>query len=1303
MTILLMVLLSILALGMLSISTVTLRSTSRSDAMAEARANARMALMMAIGELQKQMGPDQRISANAAILDGDPETEEIDDILHKHWVGVWESWKAGGTTGSAHSTIQGVSEGDMHPDYPKKRADNSADGYFRSWLVSLPEGDRTSIGAATNPVETLLPSLNPDKDTNSVFLVHEGSLGDLNDTSNPNDLSDSVAAGLIEVEPDGNPATPAGRYAWWVGDESQKARVMTDSYAAQTSLTSAETIFRAQAPASTGTKAVTGLENISDDSQIETLPTVKSLDLVEGVTGRPAQDNFHSITTNSFGVLSDVREGGLKRDLNTLLERPIKTLADEVDVPNKDDFMLYKFNGAEERVPIQDLSAFYQLYRDNGSNFSTGGRGGIKYTSNALSGSIQAAVPDYGASPQEYLREYTALYRNPVPVKVQFVLGVGASLLTQGQKDYANWWLGTGGKPPLGPDDKYKLSLGVKPVVSLWNPNNVPMVMETGATQDMQVGFPPFVIRWKKYKATGGEFVSKYVNLNFAVTNESGIGDGRARSLDPYIIKIRYAQNEPIVFEPGEIKTFTVDIPEVNWLEQDGYASYGNRSLYKSQEFLPDGFYVTAKVAPTSNTSDIVKIEGDNGNTTIPTSGNGGYQGYRMIFQENDKITIAAYPESDDSWSQAVARGNEIRGAGLQFFMKNKDADNRHRNYQFISRFGQNGESYTQQTTTDFNAGLILKGFPEGKFIDFESKTDAMPGASGSGNIKSFTDSGAARGLLMFTMVPGAELNNQYTGGFSSGRRITTRPFLHGSTIGAPQIADNSPAALYDYGWEWQVEKINDTEEVLQDDGESRGYYGGGYSFGTGTTHVVQQYLPVLPPISIASLSSSHLGGYSLANNPVVTGDIKNAELLVDYRQTTATGQGGLAPRNLQAIGNSYAHPNIKPNQAFKTYTRVLNTDVPVEDQKFTYVDHSYLVNKALWDEYFFSSITPQSTDVELQDAGANKTAFEVAEDFLFSDDPQPLPNRRMSPYSNNLDSAQFNLLEDQYGEFSDGFADKVAAHLMVKGPFNINSTSVEAWKVVLTSLRDTSVAYFDETSGDVTTNTPAGETPVGPGMLPNNEPILSGGITSDPADPLDQWTSWRSLSNTEIEELAAAIVKQVKKRGPFLSLSEFINRRLDDTKRDLAVKGALQAAIDDESVSINAEFRTAQRSLDGEADDLAAAGFTPEFPEALDGPVAYGSTPYIDQADILRQLGSTLTPRGDTYVIRTYGDKLDASGEVVARAWCEAIVQRTPDYVDLLSDENHFTQERLDSEANRTFGREFKITSFRWLSEKEI
>jgi hypothetical protein len=143
---------------------------------------------------------------------------------------------------------------------------------------------------------------------------------------------------------------------------------------------------------------------------------------------------------------------------------------------------------------------------------------------------------------------------------------------------------------------------------------------------------------------------------------------------------------------------------------------------------------------------------------------------------------------------------------------------------------------------------------------------------------------------------------------------------------------------------------------------------------------------------------------------------------------------------------------------------------------------------------------------------------------------------------------------------------------------------------------------------------------------------------------------------------------------------------------------GALQAALDDDAVSINAGFRTEARRLS----PAEISTMKPAFPEALAGPVAYGSAAYVDQADILRNCAEQLTPRGDTFVIRAYGDALDASGKVEARAWCEAVVQRVPDYLDP-ADESHLKRAELKSAANKAFGRKLRIVSFRFLSSAEI
>ncbi|HEY9248163.1 MAG TPA: hypothetical protein VIO38_03490, partial [Rariglobus sp.] len=94
----------------------------------------------------------------------------------------------------------------------------------------------------------------------------------------------------------------------------------------------------------------------------------------------------------------------------------------------------------------------------------------------------------------------------------------------------------------------------------------------------------------------------------------------------------------------------------------------------------------------------------------------------------------------------------------------------------------------------------------------------------------------------------------------------------------------------------------------------------------------------------------------------------------------------------------------------------------------------------------------------------------------------------------------------------------------------------------------------------------------------------------------------------------------------------------------------------------------------------------------------------FLTQADLLSAIGPQLTARADTLRIRAYGDVMNpATGSAgpEARAWCEAIVQRLPDYVD---PQNASTVPPTAlAPVNVTFGRRFQIVSFRWLSPDEI
>ena len=95
-TVSMMVLLTLVAIAMLSLSTIEQRSSggSANEADRMARANARMALMIALGELQEAAGPDQRVTATASILGNSANpyasgTTALDG--REHWVGVWDT------------------------------------------------------------------------------------------------------------------------------------------------------------------------------------------------------------------------------------------------------------------------------------------------------------------------------------------------------------------------------------------------------------------------------------------------------------------------------------------------------------------------------------------------------------------------------------------------------------------------------------------------------------------------------------------------------------------------------------------------------------------------------------------------------------------------------------------------------------------------------------------------------------------------------------------------------------------------------------------------------------------------------------------------------------------------------------------------------------------------------------------------------------------------------------------------------------------------------------------------------------
>ncbi len=379
---------------------------------------------------------------------------------------------------------------------------------------------------------------------------------------------------------------------------------------------------------------------------------------------------------------------------------------------------------------------------------------------------------------------------------------------------------------------------------------------------------------------------------------------------------------------------------------------------------------------------------------------------------------------------------------------------------------------------------------------------------------------------------------------------------------------------------------------------------------------------------------------------------------------------------NLGLVGTSPAYPIATSLADFRVFSsaavvgRSITSLLPAAGApdgavNYRLYDHAYLLNQALWDRYFFSTVP------------AGLTVANVA------DPTYALPNGRLSFLRrNNAVPAAPDLLDPALA----------SKNLVLKGGFNINSTSVQAWRAQLSSLNALAYNPVAGTDGGAAMDYPFSRF---------NRPV---------ATSTNAWQGFRQLTAGQINTLAEAIVAEVRSRGPFLSVGQFVNRALAPVAVT-GLKGPLQAAIDAVDIAAVAPINNSVPwTQDAAAAPVTTGGYDLDALRGLNGgaatlPVASrnaGGPGNLTQADILAALGSSLTARGDTFLVRTYGDVQNpATGAIEGRAWCEAVVQRLPDYVNATADAAElFPPTNAD---NVLFGRKFQVVSFRWLSPEDI
>lgn len=367
-------------------------------------------------------------------------------------------------------------------------------------------------------------------------------------------------------------------------------------------------------------------------------------------------------------------------------------------------------------------------------------------------------------------------------------------------------------------------------------------------------------------------------------------------------------------------------------------------------------------------------------------------------------------------------------------------------------------------------------------------------------------------------------------------------------------------------------------------------------------------------------------------------------------------------------VGNSYADAFIAPGALYQT-----------DHTGRLYPDYSWLCNYQLWDRFFVSGIPGSGTlNGPLPFGGFQLEAGAAPED---------------------LSAAQLARLRDFR---------TTASGLTVAGAFNINSTSVDAWTAFLGSFFGAPVDTVLDGAVQNTDRNPVLAAPIQAGGA--YDAGSSGGSAAAAAH-----RGYRRLTTAEITALATAIVEQVRKRGPFTSLAQFVNRSLDpddavhaddgsslssdkpslvELAKDPRLMGALQAAID--TAGLNDDFtdwfigREGTRDLEPQNQNMP-----PNVPAAM-GPVLTGAPGYLNQGALLARLAPALSVRSDSFTIRAYGEvRNSVSGAVESRALCEARVQRSYDYIDPADPPELFPP---NARVNQHFGRRFKLVDFRWL-----
>jgi hypothetical protein len=1273
----------------------------------EARQNALLGLQQAIGVLQEEMGPDQRISANADLLNNsaDGENDAALPVEHPYLVGVWDSSgdRANEEVGDRIASLWDIGSGAI--DY-----NDATTRGFRRWLIS------SEPNGAEDPEDLALAADGGFRNSSSekaVRLLGGGTL----QPDDPDSLSaelekKEIWAPTVNIHADGAAIT-GGKFAWAVLDESTKARANLTSPVPLGPPQNWRALNFWSSPGSVGIDSMgqagefQSFSRVSEDNAKATGFEQLSLHENEALNRNLLGAYYHDLSFYARSVQSNVVDGGLKRDLSTLaVERP-------TDYTGRRLFS--DTNAGHPINPAGDpywtaIFDYVNIYKDTsrlriGSSglpegqMTTSDWGGVP---NAPGSATRAAINRPLQAPREHRIA-------PAIVKVEFFL----SVFTLFPHDVVNRFTSRFNESVTGPqnsasffahnpsgaffpstlqdsatvedNEPQQLYLVVVPSITLHNPYNMPLDV---SQMWVVLRDPPVGVRFSRIGEDGAvvplttEFValSQLVQWNYANENS---GD---------VEQLRFAMRlDDALLQPGETKVFA---PEASGGTVQQYINDQGKKqfdLVLAEGVVPDEGLIWDQFSPPNlrNRDEYVQVRGYE---LDPTTG---------ISTEVNRLMRA---------------DQDVHGIGLNTFSRLKVEVS-------LVDGTQNPVGWSSGATT-----IDPDGPYNGTFSAEMYGSDPRIREAGQ------EDSDAANliGRYVFDYVPGNPESRDGTDDSNIGDRndllresqsirgedyeqglVAREEISHGQLMKNDLTATKFNTNVNEI-FPQAIATLRFSAKVAEDDGESAYHPGmaylhtnpasmsGHYNVGEEPPSMKAYDLSIKVPAgnlfpglgTAGSHHTQHENGISFATQ---------YELPLSPLHSIASLQhadifGGSMPRVRYAAGNSFAHPLIPADAA-----SVASPNSP--SVNYGFFDPVYLTNVRLWDRYYFSSIADQASLFDTSGASFDT----VFDDWSTGIDEAPNPSFVFYlPEGQDQGAARVDLVQGNTP--AEGAYRKMAAYQLLEGGFNVNSTSIEAWKALLASndpnLTSLLVPTFESTFSLEDAADPAAGAVFSRYRIPNKAQPIEAATGGDEI----YWQSYRRLTDEEVSDLAEEIVNQVRIRGPFLSLADFVNRRLSLSPESRM--GALDKAIDLAEINQSVETEIGETLIDpartsmfeGPGSDLILNG---DFVEEGDS-TAKGIPTFLTQADILQSIGPRLTVRSDTFTIRAYGDVRDLSGNVVARSVCEAVIQRVPDYVDA-SQDPFFDSNPVSvapdglSDLNERFGRKFRVVGFRWLDTNEI